>query len=137
MKAGRLVEILKLVSPDTGVMCGVTTEDTPTLLTINLFDLEKTQKYEVKSVLTKPNDDRYCTLLIKKGENKWNLKVVGESFKKYAPKDPERMDNHTDDETPEDIYNELKKEVLDLCYERASKRRESYRQRDKKWKKKY
>lgn len=29
------------------------------------------------------------------------------------------------------IYNELKKEVLDLCYERASKRRESYRQRDK------
>ena len=65
------------------------------------------------------------------------FKVVGESFKKYAPKDPEGMDNYTDDETPEDIYNELKKEVLDLCYERASKRRESYRQRDKKWKKKY
>ena len=59
------------------------------------------------------------------------FKVVGESFKKYAPKDPERMDNHTDDETPEDIYNELKKEVLDLCYERASKRRENYHQRDK------
>lgn len=37
------------------------------------------------------------------------FKVVGESFKKYAPKDPERMNNHTDDETPEDIYNELKK----------------------------
>ena len=37
------------------------------------------------------------------------FKIVGESFKKYAPKDPERMDNHTDDETPEDIYNELKK----------------------------
>ena len=48
-------------------MCGVTTEDAPTLLTINLFDLDKTQKYEVKSVLTKPNDDKYCTLLIKKG----------------------------------------------------------------------
>lgn len=59
------------------------------------------------------------------------FKVVDESFKKYAPKDPERMGNHTDDETPEDIYNELKKEVLDLCYKRASKRRESYRQRDK------
>lgn len=37
-----------------------------------------------------------------------------------------------DDETPEDIYNELKKEVLDLWYERASKKRESYRKRDKK-----
>ena len=37
------------------------------------------------------------------------FKVVGESFKKYAPKDPEGMDNHTNDETPEDIYNELKK----------------------------
>lgn len=60
------------------------------------------------------------------------FKVVGESFKKYAEKDPERMDNYTDDETPEDIYNELKKEVLDLCYERASKKRESYCKRDKK-----
>ena len=59
------------------------------------------------------------------------FKVVDESFKKYAPKDPERMDNHMGDETPEDIYNELKKEVLDLYYERASKRRENYRQRDK------
>lgn len=33
------------------------------------------------------------------------FKVVGESFKKYSPKDPERMDNHTDDETPEDIFS--------------------------------
>lgn len=66
MKAGRLIDVLKLVSPDTEVMCGVTVEDTPTLLTVNLFDLEKTQKYEVKSVLTKPKDDKYCTLLIKK-----------------------------------------------------------------------
>ena len=70
MKAGRLIEALKQVSPDTEVMCGVTIEDTPTLLIINLFDLEKIQKYEVKSVVTKPNDDRYCTLLIKKEENK-------------------------------------------------------------------
>lgn len=51
-------------------MCEVTIENTPTLLTINLFDLEKTQKYEVKSVLTKPNDDKYCTLLIKKRGDK-------------------------------------------------------------------
>lgn len=73
MKAGRLIEVLKQVSPDTEVVCSVTIENTPTLLTINLFDLEKVQKYEVKSVLTKPNDDRYCTLLIKKEKNKWNL----------------------------------------------------------------
>ena len=50
------------------------------------------------------------------------FKVVDESFKKYAPKDPERMDNHMGDETPEDIYNELKKEVLDLCYENVIQR---------------
>lgn len=66
MKAGRLIEALKLVSPDTEVMCGVTVKDTPTLLTVNLFDLKKIQKYEVKSVITKPNDDKYCTLLIKR-----------------------------------------------------------------------
>lgn len=70
MKAGRLIEVLKQVSPDTEVMCGVRTEDTPTLFTINLFDLEKTQKYEVKCVVTKPNDNKYYTLLIKKGGNK-------------------------------------------------------------------
>ena len=57
MEAGRLIEALKQVSPDTEVMCGVT---------INLFDLERTQKYEVKFVITKPNDDKYCTLLIKR-----------------------------------------------------------------------
>lgn len=51
-------------------MCRVTIEDTPTLFTINLFDLERAQKYEVKSVLTKPNDDKYCTLLIKREGNK-------------------------------------------------------------------
>ncbi len=66
MNAGSLIEALKQVPPDTEVMCEVTIEDTPTLLTINLFDLERIQKYEVKSVLTKPNDNEYCTLLIKK-----------------------------------------------------------------------
>lgn len=44
MKAGRLIEALKLVSPNTEVMCGVTTEDTPTLLIVNLFDLKKKYK---------------------------------------------------------------------------------------------
>lgn len=40
----------------------------PPHYTINIFDLERAQKYEVKSVLTKPNDDKYCTLLIKEME---------------------------------------------------------------------
>lgn len=66
MKAGRLIKILQMVHPDTEVLCGVTTMDTPTLSSINLFNLEKARKYEVKSVLTKPNDNKYCTLLIKK-----------------------------------------------------------------------
>ena len=65
MKAGRLIKILQMVRPDTEVLCGVTTMDTPTLSSINLSDLERAQKYEVKSVLIKPNDDKYCTLLIK------------------------------------------------------------------------
>lgn len=69
MKAGRLIEILQEVSPNTEVRCRVTIEDDPTLFTINLFDLERAQKYEVKSVLTKPNDDKYCTLLIKEVKN--------------------------------------------------------------------
>lgn len=35
------------------------------------------------------------------------FKVVGESFNKYTEKDPEKRDSHTDDETPEHIYNQL------------------------------
>lgn len=68
MKAGRLIEALQQASPDTEVLCSVTTMDSPTLLSIDLHDLEIAQKYEVKSVLTKtkPNDKKYCTLLIKK-----------------------------------------------------------------------
>lgn len=48
------------------------------------------------------------------------FKVVGESFKKYAEKDPERMDNHMGDETPEDIHNELKKERDNLEFYKAT-----------------
>lgn len=68
MKAGRLIEALKKVSPDAEVRCGI--GDVPTLLVaVNLFNLEGIPEYEVKSVLTKPNDDRYCTLLIKEVKN--------------------------------------------------------------------
>lgn len=66
MKAERLIEILQQVSPNTEVMCYITTEELPSLFIANLSDLARIQKYEVKSVLTKPNDDKYCTLVIKK-----------------------------------------------------------------------
>ena len=49
------------------------------------------------------------------------FKVVGESFKKYAEKDPERMDNHMGDETPEDIYNELKKRSVRFMLQESIK----------------
>lgn len=49
------------------------------------------------------------------------FKVVDESFKKYAPKDPERMDNHMGDETPEDIYNELKKRSVRFMLQESIK----------------
>lgn len=60
------------------------------------------------------------------------FEIIDKFFLKYAEKDPEKMEPHTDDKTFEDIYNELKKERLDLCYKEASKKRESYYQRDKK-----
>lgn len=48
------------------------------------------------------------------------FQVIGESFKKYAPKDPEKMESYTDDKTFEDIYNELKKERDDLEFHKTT-----------------
>ena len=70
MKAGRLIEVLQKVSPDTEVMCCITTEELPTGIIVTLSDLIGIQKYELKSVLTKPNDNEYCTLLIKEKPKK-------------------------------------------------------------------
>lgn len=53
------------------------------------------------------------------------FETIDKSFKKYAEKDSEKMEPHTDDETIEAIYNELKKERLDLCYKEASKKRDA------------
>lgn len=45
MKAGRLIEVLKQVSPDTEVTCGVTIEDTPTIIHHKiLFDFREGTK---------------------------------------------------------------------------------------------
>lgn len=63
MKAGRLIEILQTVSPNTEVGCEI--GDSPTLLISNLFLIGKNTKYEVGSVLTTPNDGKYCILMLK------------------------------------------------------------------------
>lgn len=76
MKAGRLIELLQEISPDAEVMCCVITEELPTGIIVTLSDLEGIQKYEVNSVLTKPNNDKYCTLLIKK-ENPYEYNPKG------------------------------------------------------------
>lgn len=63
MKAKRLIEILQKVSPNTEVSCEI--GDSPTLIMSVFFDLERTPKYEVKSVLITPNNDKSCTLILK------------------------------------------------------------------------
>lgn len=40
MKAGRLIEALKQVSPDTEVMCGVTIEDTRIISEMKVIELQ-------------------------------------------------------------------------------------------------
>lgn len=66
MKAGRLIEVLKEVSPDAEVRCGI--GHIPTLMITNLFNLKRIPKYEVESVLTISDDDKYCTLILKEVE---------------------------------------------------------------------
>ena len=66
MKVGRLIEVLKKVSPDAEVRCEI--ENVPTLMITNLFNLKRIPKYEVKSVLRIPDDDKYCTLILKEVE---------------------------------------------------------------------
>lgn len=65
MKAGRLIEVLKKVSPDAEVRCGI--GNVSTLMVTNLFNLNR-YPYEVKSVLRIPDDDKYCTLILKEVE---------------------------------------------------------------------
>ena len=44
MKAGRLIEVLKKVSPDAEVRCGI--GNVPTLMITNLLNLKRIPKYE-------------------------------------------------------------------------------------------
>lgn len=66
MKVGRLIEVLKKVPPDAEVRYGI--GNVPTLTITNLFNLKRIPKYEVKSVLRIPDDDKYCTLILKEVE---------------------------------------------------------------------
>ena len=63
MKVERLIEILQTVSPNAEVGCEI--GDSPTLLVSHLFLIGENTKYEVESVLTTPNDDKYCILMLK------------------------------------------------------------------------
>lgn len=63
MKAKRLIEILQTVFPNTEIGCEI--GDSPTLLISHLFLIGENTKYEVESVLTTPNDDKYCVLMLK------------------------------------------------------------------------
>lgn len=62
MKAGRLIEILQTVSPNTEVSCEIPDSS---LVVLDLFDLEGMPEYEIESVLTTPNNDKCCILLLK------------------------------------------------------------------------
>lgn len=88
MKAGRLIEVLKKVSPDAEVRCGI--GNVPTLMITNLLNLKRIPKYEVKSVLTKPDDDKYCTLLIKRNGG------IKMRFKKLSEYDEELKSSYPD-----------------------------------------
>lgn len=63
MKAERLIKILQTVSPNTEVGCEI--GDSPSLTVSDLFLIGENTKYEVESVLTTPNDDKYCILMLK------------------------------------------------------------------------
>ena len=68
MKVERLIEILQTVSPNAEVGCEI--GDSPTLLVSDLFFIGENTKYEVEYVLTTPNDDKYCILMLKE-KDRW------------------------------------------------------------------
>lgn len=53
MKAGILIELLQKVSPDTEVMCRITTDDLAQLTNMTVVDIEALEKYEAFVLETK------------------------------------------------------------------------------------
>ena len=53
MKAKRLIEILRSVSPNTEIMCCISTDDPAQLTNITVVDIEALEKYEAFVLETK------------------------------------------------------------------------------------
>jgi hypothetical protein len=53
VKEGILMELLKKVSPDTEVMCRITTDDLAQLTNMTVVDIEALEKYEAFVLETK------------------------------------------------------------------------------------
>lgn len=66
MKAGRLIKLLKNVSPDAEVMC-ISTDGLEEETTITLAEFNALKNYEIFCVLRMEDDVEYCKLLIKNG----------------------------------------------------------------------
>lgn len=74
MKAKRLIEILRAVSPNTEIMCCISTDDLEEVTNMTLAPL-KHKNYEIFCVLIVDGDDS-CRLLLKKNSYQYNPKGV-------------------------------------------------------------
>lgn len=74
MKAKRLIEILRSVSPNTEIMCCISTDDLEEVTNMTLAPL-KHKNYEIFCVLIADGDDS-CRLLLKKNPYQYNPKGV-------------------------------------------------------------
>lgn len=66
MKAKRLIEILRSVSPNAEIMCCISTDDLEELTNRTLAPFKTHKNYEIFCVLIGDDGD-YCRLLLKKG----------------------------------------------------------------------
>lgn len=67
MKAKRLIEILRSVSPNAEIMCCISTDDLEEVTNMTLADFNALKKYEIFVVLNSDEDEEFCRLLLKKG----------------------------------------------------------------------
>lgn len=74
MKAKRLIEILRSVSPNAEIMCCISTDDLEEVTNMTLLPF-KHKNYEIFCVLIADGDDS-CRLLLKKNSYQYNPKGV-------------------------------------------------------------
>lgn len=77
MKAKRLIEILRSVSPNTEIMCCISTDDLEEVTNMTLAPF-KHKNYEIFCVLIADGDDS-CRLLLKKNSYQYNPRVRNKS----------------------------------------------------------